>query len=121
MKKLRLLPLLAALAVSALSASAADAPPALTIDQALKIAQDYLQQHGAAADHQIVGLTLEKATMHSIYWYARWSPSIVAENTRKETGLRIEMDGSITRFVTAPGGGNELPVGQRPQGARNMR
>ena len=121
MKNLRPLPLVLAFAASAMSVSAADAAPDITIEQALKIAQDYLQAHGAAADHQIVGLNLEKATLHTSFWYARWSPAIEADNSRKETGLRIEMDGTLTRFVTAPGGGSELPVGQRPQGARNMR
>jgi len=118
MKKLRLLPVLLAVLAFAGSALAADAPT-LPIDQALKIAQDYLAKHGAA-DHQVIGLTLEQASLHSTYWYAHWSPAI-EDGTRKQTGLRIEMDGSVTLFVTAPGGGNEPPVGQRKFGARNMR
>jgi hypothetical protein len=120
MKKLRLFPLVLALMAFAMPAFAADKAPALPIDQALKIAQDYLQQHGAG-DHAIVGLTVEQATVGKSYWYAHWTPGIETDGNRKQTGLRIEMDGSVTIFVTAPGGGHELPVGQRPIGARNIR
>jgi hypothetical protein len=118
MKTLRLLPLIVALAISSLPAVAAEKTPSLPIDQALKIAQDYLQKSGA--DRAIIGLTLEQSTLHSSYWYAKWSSSI-EDGPRKETGLRIDMDGSVTRFVTAPGGGHEAPPGQRPIGARNIR
>ena len=33
----------------------------------------------------------------------------IGDGSRKETGLRIDMDGSLTRFVTAPGGGAGSP------------
>ena len=118
MKSLRLLPLIVALAVSSVSALAADNVPALPIDQALKIAQDHLQKGGI--DRAIVSLVLEQATFHSTYWYAKWSTPI-DDGPKKEIGLRIDMDGTITRFVTAPGGGYDLPAGQRPIGARSIR
>ena len=119
MKNFRLLSLVAVFAFATVSAFAADAPT-LPIDQALKIAQDYLQKSGSAAGVQIVGLVYEKSTMRSGYWWAKWSHA-VEDGNRKETGLRIEMDGTVTRFVTAPGGAFEPPVGQRPVGARSMR
>jgi len=74
-----------------------------------------------AADHQIIALTMEAGTIHSIYWYAHWTPAIATPTvpTRKPV-LRIEMDGSITRFVTGPSGGYDIPVGRRPIGARSM-
>jgi hypothetical protein len=118
MKNLRLLPLVVAIALSTFSALAADNVPALSIDQALKIAQDHLQKGGA--DRAVIGLTLEQATFHSSYWYAKWS-SPIDDGPKKEIGLRIDMDGTVTRFVTGPGGGHEPPVGQRPVGARSMR
>src|SRR5581483_4235679 len=99
-------------------ACADENPPPLPIDQALKIAQDYLQKHGATC--AIVGLTVERPTLHSSYWYARWSSPMTADGDRKETGLRIDMDGSLTRIMSAPHGGYEPPVGQRPVGARNL-
>ncbi len=121
MKPLRILALSAVLAATSLSAFAADKAPSLPIDQALKVAQDYLQKSGNPSGVQIVGLIYEQATVRSSYWYAKWSHSVDAADNRKETGLRIDMDGTVTRFVTAPGGGHEAPVGQRPVGARSMR
>ena len=118
MKNLRLLSLVVALALSTLSVLAADNAPALPIDQALKIAQDHLQKGGV--DRAIVGLTLEQATFRSSYWYAKWSAPI-EDGPKKEIGLRIDMDGTVTRFVTGPGGGHEPPPGQRPIGARSIR
>jgi hypothetical protein len=127
MKTFRPFLLLLALTASTLTASAADKSGSLTIDQALKIAQDYLQQHGAAADHQITAITMEAATMGTRFWYAHWSPPI-DENGKKQIGLRIDMDGTATLFVTGSspvgsggtGGGYDLPAGRRPQGARTM-
>ena len=118
MKSLRLLPLILTLAVSSVSALAADNVPALPIDQALKIAQDHLQKGGV--DRAIVSLVLEQATFHSTYWYAKWSTPI-DDGPKKEIGLRIDMDATVKRFITGPGGGHEPPVGQRPIGARNIR
>lgn len=118
MKSIRLLLLILTLAVSSVSAFAADNVPALPIDQALKIAQDHLQKGGI--DRAIVSLVLEQNTLRSTYWYAKWSTPI-DDGPKKEIGLRIDMDGTVTRFVTGPGGGHEPPVGQRPVGARNIR
>jgi hypothetical protein len=122
MKNLRLLPLVVAIALSTSSAFAADTPN-LPIDRALKIAQDYLQKSGTGEKIQIVGLTYEQTSLHAGYWYAKWSHAVQAadDNSRKETGLRIDMDGTVTRFLSAPGGRYEPPVGQRPVGARSMR
>lgn len=119
MKNLRILPLVAALTLSSVSAFAADAP-SLSIDQALKIAQDYLQKSGSSAKVQIVGLVYERSSLKPGYWWAKWSHA-VADGDRKETGLRIDQDGTVTRFVSAPGGAFEPPAGQRPVGARSMR
>lgn len=118
MKSHRLLPLILALAVSSVSAHAADNVPALPIGQALQIAQEHLQKGGV--ERAIVGLVLEQGTFHSTYWFAKWSAPI-DDGPKKEIGLRIDMDGTITRFVTGPGGGHEPPVGQRPVGARSIR
>jgi len=132
MKRFR--PLLLCLALAALGASAfaADSAPTLPIDQALKIAQGYLQEKGVAGQVQIVGLTVEHATAKTSYWYAKWS-SLIDNGKKRENGLRIDMDGTITRFVegndstittsdgTVSRWGGEKPSGQRPVGARSMR
>lgn len=100
------------------AAIAADRLPALSIDQALKLAQDYLQQRGGGGRY-IAGINLEAGTLRAnYYWYVRWSSSIPGEAKKSETGLRIDMDGSLTKLVTAPA---EVPSGQRPVGARNIR
>jgi len=127
MKPLRLLALILALATTRLTASAADKAVSLPIDQALKIAQDYLEQHGAAADHQIISITLEAAALGTTYWYAHWSPAI-SDGQKRQIGMRIDMDGTTTLFVhgssAVASGGNtadfDPPVGQRRQGARNL-
>jgi hypothetical protein len=117
--KIRLpFPLLLAIAAMSFSALADEKAPALPIDQALKIAQDHLKTAGV--DRAIVALQLEQSTFRTSYWYAKWSAPI-EDGPKKETGLRIDMDGTVTRFVTGPGGGHEPPPGQRPVGARNIR
>lgn len=120
MKNLRLLSLVAAVTLSSVPAFAADAT-GISIDQALKIAQNYLQKSGKAADVQIIGLVYEKSSFKEGYWWAKWSHAVAVDGDRKETGLRIDPDGTVTRFVSAPGGTFEPPAGQRPIGARSMR
>ena len=121
-------PLLTLLAVATLGASAlAGSPtPTLPIDQALKIAQDYLQQKGLTGQIQILGLTVEQSSPKVVYWYAKWSAA-VEDGKKRENGLRIDMDGTITRFVDSPDSPSsnanwkgEPPQGQRRLGARNI-
>jgi hypothetical protein len=126
MKRTRFLLALLASAALGMSALAASPAPTLPIDQALKIAQDYLQQHGATGQVQIVGLTIEHASASVTYWYAKWSAAI-EDGKKKENGLRIDMDGTITRFVDSPDSPSsnsnwegEKPQGQRRMGARNI-
>ena len=112
------LSLVVAFGLLADAAIAAHRPPALPIDQALKLAQDYLQQR-VAGERYIAGINLEAGTLRAnYYWYVRWSSSIPGEGKKTETGLRIDMDGSLTKLVSAPA---EAPSGQRPVGARNIR
>ena len=125
MKRTRpLLPILVFFAWT-VAACAGTPLPTLPIDQALKIAQDYLQQHGVAGQIQITGLVVEQASASVIYWYAKWSVPI--ENGKKlENGLRIDMGGSETRFVDSPNSPSsstwvgEKPEGQRRFGSRNI-
>ena len=89
---------LLALSVSA-SAFAAGEKPALPIEKALAIAQDYLKKSGHSV--AIAGLSVESAAFGSkkTRWYAKWAPSIPLEGGRKEFGLEIEMDGTVARIV----------------------
>ncbi len=116
--------LFAALAFVSLAAEAA--PPALPIDQALKLAQDYLSERGLADAHYIGSLSLESATLTGgeIFWLAKWVPSISADG-KKESALRINMDGSLVRLTsggaTGSAGARSDAPGIRRIGARSIR
>lgn len=98
MKKLRLLCATLALSALTFTAQAAEKAPALPIEQALKLAQGYLQRNAPKAS--IVGLTLEKGALlgGKYRWYAKWSAPIRRDG-KKEVGLEIAMDGALTRVV----------------------
>ena len=116
MKALRRLLIVCALVAFAFTTHAADKAPALPIEGALKIAQDYLK--GKDGARVIVALTLENATLRGeTYWYAKWSSPILG-GEKPELGLRIEMNGEITKIV---GGGAVPGPGQRRVGAQNIR
>jgi hypothetical protein len=92
--------LLAALTCAAIGAVHA-APPPLPIDQALKLAQEHLSSRGLAGQHYIGSLTIESSALTGgkTYWFARWVPSIPNQKS-SESGLRINMDGSLVRLTT---------------------
>lgn len=116
MKTLRLLLAAAVAFAFAFSAGAADRAPALPIEGALKIAKDYLKERGDS--RAIVALTLENATLRGdFYWYAKWATPIPGAE-KPELGLRIDMNGEITKVV---GAGAPRPPGQQRVGARNIR
>ena len=116
MKTRRCLLTVLALVAFAFTTHAADKAPALPIEGALKIAQDYLK--GKDGARVIVALTLENATLRGeTYWFAKWSAPIFG-GEKPELGLRIEMNGEITKIV---GGGAVPGVGQQRVGARNIR
>jgi hypothetical protein len=111
---------------------AADNAPALNIEAALKIAQDYLKGAAPSDPRFLVALSLEKPTVTGAsYWYARWSSPIIG-GSKAEVGLRIDMDGSLTKVVSEGGGGSSttwggggpsapIPgVGSQKFGVRNM-
>ena len=93
-----LLHTLIALSVGA-SAFAAEEKPALPIEKALAIAQDYLKKSGHSV--AIAGLSVESAAFGSkkTRWFAKWAPSISLDGGRKEFGIEIEMDGTVARIV----------------------
>lgn len=87
--------------VLVLLASVAQAAPRLSVEQAAKIAADYLRERGLSDRHHISSLSIESGSVlsRSQFWLAQFTPSIKSEN-RNETGLRIEMDGSVVLMVT---------------------
>ena len=107
------LPLIVLLALGALPANvrAADKAPALDIEGALKIAQNYLKGATPSDPRFLVELTLERPTLTGAsYWYARWSSPIVGAG-KAEVGLRIAMDGSLTKVMSERGGGSGVAWG----------
>ena len=85
----------------AASALAAEERPALPIDKALAIAQKYLADGGHAGGTAISSLAVEREAFGSskLNWFARWAPTIVLPDGRKELGLEIHMDGTFARIV----------------------
>jgi hypothetical protein len=80
-------------------AAALRAEPPLNVQQAQKIAQDYLKSEGLGGKHFISAIVLEKnvALGNSLVWYVQWSPE-VREDGRSESGIRIGMDGKIAQY-----------------------
>ena len=116
MKTRRCLLAVLALVAFAFTTHAVDKAPALPIEGALKIAQDYLK--GKDGVRTIVALTLEHATLRGeTYWFAKWSAPILGGD-KPELGLRIDMSGELTKVV---GGGPVPGPGQQRMGARNIR
>jgi len=104
------------------SSFAADRPAGINIDEALKIAKDYLKS--AHSSESIIGLTLETSSVGgSTYWFAKWSGPVLNPDSKPQLGLRIDMDGSLTKIVASNRGpSNAVPgVGQQKYGARNIR
>ena len=64
-------------------------------------------------------LSLEDSTLSGSqqYWFARWVPSI-PEDKKKESGLRINMDGSLVRLTSSP---RPNAPGRAAVGARSIR
>jgi hypothetical protein len=95
---------------------AAEKSPVLNIESALKIAQDYLKGATPSDPRYLVALTLERpALAGGAFWYARWSSPIIGAG-KPEIGLRIGMDGSLTKVVAGAGGGGSGSVTWGAQG-----
>lgn len=79
----------------------AAAAPGIRIDQAASIAQGQLTERGLTNRVHIVSIAIEAQAIAKPvkYWYARWSETIAIDDTKRELGLRINMDGSLVRVV----------------------
>jgi len=84
---------------AALALSRAEAAPQLSIDQALKIANSYLKENGRT-DIWISSATLDKPSVGgSDVWVFKWSAPVALDNTKRETGLEVAMDGTVARYT----------------------
>lgn len=88
----------------------AHAAPQLSIDQALKVANSYLKESGRT-DVWISAIVLEKpAAAGSEIWSIKWSAPVVIDDTKRETGLEVAMDGSIARYTEKVANANSPAV-----------
>ena len=115
MKMLRLFAITALL-----GATAAAAAPSLPIDQAAALAQAHLRERGLNGRVYVtsLGLEIESLGRRVPYWYARWSQSVAGEDKKRETGLRINMDGSLVRIVEMPNASREALRNHRTRSDR---
>ena len=83
-----------------LVAVGAHAAPQVSVEEAARIASDYLRENGYASEYYVVSLALQRdsLTRRSVHWYARWSRTIKTGD-RVESGLEIAMDRTLTRVV----------------------
>jgi hypothetical protein len=80
----------------------AGTPPAVTAQDAAKIAGDYLRDRGLFDSVFVESITLEKAAMLSPerHWFVKWDVPIPVEGMeKKEFGLKVTMAGKATRLV----------------------
>lgn len=92
---------LTALALAAgFAITSAHAAPPLSIDKALKIANEYLKDNGRS-DTAIAGINLEKTSIGggNTVWAVRWETPVLLSDTKRETGIEIAMDGSTARYT----------------------
>jgi hypothetical protein len=77
------------------------AAPALSIEQAIKVANDTLKERGLTGQTWITGVTLESTAMagKTQIWVVKWNAPIVIDTAKRETGLEIQMDGTYARYV----------------------
>jgi malate synthase len=76
--------------------------PAVTAQEAAKIADDYLKDRGLAESTFIESITLEKVAMFSPerHWFVKWdAPLPVDGMQKKEIGLKVTMAGKATRLI----------------------
>jgi len=77
------------------------AAPELSIEQAIKVANDTLKERGLTGQTWITGVTLESTAMagKTQIWVVKWNAPIVIDTAKRETGLEIQMDGTYARYV----------------------
>jgi hypothetical protein len=105
MKKLLLA---AALAFTLIPAVHAD--PSVSIDQALKIANKYLKENDRDGVF-IKSLSLDPTSLarNQYVWAAMWSAPVMLDNTKRETGVEIAMDGTVARYIEKVGSSTATP------------
>ena len=82
-------------------ASATFAGPALPIEKAVKIANEWLKDAGQKDANFIAAISLDPTalTRSEYIWAVRWNTPIQLDDSKRETGIEIAMDGTVARYV----------------------
>lgn len=94
-------PLILAAALSFSLSVGLRAAPALSAEEAVKIANETLKERQLTGQYWLTGLTLEATSLgkKQMVWVVRWNAPISLEEAKRETGLEIAMDGTYARYV----------------------
>jgi hypothetical protein len=103
-----------ALLTALLVVSSSQAAPELPIDKALKIANSYLKENGRT-DVWVSAIELEKTSATTGHvWAVKWNTPVVLDDTKRETGLEVAMDGTIARYTEKVANANTPAVAGVP-------
>jgi hypothetical protein len=92
------------------AATSAWAEPSLSIDKALKIANNYLKENGRKETF-IKSITLDPTSLskNQYVWSAMWGVPVQLDESKRESGIEIQMDGSIARYTEKTGSSTNTP------------
>lgn len=83
----------------------ADERPAISVRQALDIAEKDLASRGLTEKLYVVSATLEHGSMFggASFWLLKWNEAIPASKPEnREIGMKVRMDGTPVRLVKEP-------------------
>lgn len=87
----------------------AHAEPTVSIDEALKIAKKYIKENDRAVFIKSLSLDPTSLAKNQYVWSAMWNTPVMLDDTKRETGVEIGMDGSVARFVEKVGSTTSTP------------
>jgi hypothetical protein len=88
--------------VASLTFARAGEPPAITALEAAKIADDYLNDRALRDSTFVESITLERSAMlkPERHWFVKWDEPLRVDGMQKvEIGLKVTMEGKVTRLV----------------------
>jgi hypothetical protein len=99
------------------------AEPQLGVDQAVKLAQHQLKERGLTGQVYITSVTLQADNLQrsAYHWTVKWSREVELDAEKKESGLEIAMDGSVTRVVRGPANKNPVTGKFDPNGPTGLQ
>lgn len=80
--------------------------PQLPISKAILIAENAIRSRQLETSVFIQSVSLERASFTSSesFWVVKWDHPVPASNPRnREVGMKIRMDGTVSRLVKEPG------------------